>query len=146
MNVRLKRAYWQLTTLALAAYLGGWEPGLGVAIAITAGQTIHFTVEGRNRRSFEVQVRAAYLGLLLIGLEPPLWIIHAAQFVGINVRLITDYCPMARVLAFAPWNRTVPLSWTLARWLILSPPAAGSILDRMPPDSRLAQSGAAPPA
>jgi hypothetical protein len=144
MDVRLKRAYWQLTALALAACFGGWEPGLGVAIAITAGQTIHFAVEARDPRSFEVQVRAAYLGLLLIGLVPPLWIIHAAQFVGINVRLITDYCPMARMLAFAPWNRTVPLTWSLARWLILSPPAPGSILDRMPRDSSLAESGVAP--
>jgi hypothetical protein len=117
-----------------------------VAIAITAGQTIHFTVELRDPRSFEVQVRAAYLGLLLIGLVPALWIIHVAQFVGVNVRLITDYCPMARMLAFAPWNRRVPLSWGLARWLIFSPPAPGSILDRMPRDSRLAEGGVAPPA
>jgi hypothetical protein len=146
MDVRLKRAYWQLTALALAAYFGGWELGLGVAIAITALHTIHFAVEDRDPRSFEVQVRAAYLFLLLIGLVPSLWIIHAAQFVGLNVRLITDYCPMARMLAFAPWNRTVPLSWSLARWLIFSPPAPGSILDRMPQDSRLAEGGVAPPA
>jgi len=142
MDVRLKRAYWHLTTVALAAYFGGWDAGLGVAIAVTAGQTIHFAVEQRNLRSFELQVRAAYLGLLLLGLVPSLSIIHVAQFVGLNARLMTDYCPMARTLALAPWNRTVPLSWSLVRWLLFSPPAPGSILDRMPRDSRHAKRGA----
>ena len=146
MDVRLKRAYWQLTALAMAAHSGGWEPGLGAAIAITAGQTIHFAAEGCGPRAFEVQVRAAFLALLLLGLAPPLWPIHAAQFVGVNVRLVTDYCPLARLLALAPWNRTVPLSWSLARWLLVSPPAPGSILDRMPRDPRTAGSSAAPPA
>jgi hypothetical protein len=146
MDVRLKRAYWQLTSLAMAAHFGGWEPGLSAAIVITAGQTTHFVVEGRDPRAFEVQVRGAFLALLLLGLVPPLWPIHAAQFVGINLRLVTDYCPLARMLALAPWNRTVPLSWSLARWLMLSPPAPGSILDRMPRDFRTAGGGAAPPA
>ena len=93
MDVRLKHAYWQVTALSLAAYLGGWVPGLGVAIAVTAGQTIHFASHRRNLRSFEVQVRATYLALLLIGLAPSLWIIHVGQFVGLNAKLITDYCP-----------------------------------------------------
>jgi hypothetical protein len=141
MDVRLKHAYWQVTALSLAAYLGGWDPGLAIAIVVTAGQTIHFAFNRRDLRSFEVQVRAAYLALLLAGLAPSLWILHVAQFVGLNARLITDYCPMARMLVLAPWNRSVPLSWSLVRWIIFSPPAPGSILDRLPKESGHAEHG-----
>ena len=139
IDVRLKRAYWHFTTLALAAYFGGWGAGLDVAIAVTAGQAIHFGAEQRSLCSLEVQVRAAYLGLLLIGLVPSLGFIHVAQFVGLIARMIFEYCPLARMLALAPWNRTVPLSWSLVRWLVFSPPAPGSILDRLPRGVRAAE-------
>lgn len=129
---RLKRAYWQLTALALAAHFGGSLSGLGLAIGVTALQTVHFALKRRSALAFVVQVRTAYLALLIAGLLPALAWLHAAQLAGLTALLTYDYCPLARMLALAPWNRKVPLSWPLVRWVILAPPAPGSILDRMP--------------
>ena len=131
MNQRTKRLYWQLTALSLAAYLSGWAAGVHAAIALTAVQTIHFALRCRSARTFEVQVRIGYLGLLLVGLLPPLWPVHVVQFIGVNALLVADYCPLARLLALAPWNRAAPLTADLVRWIVLAPPAPGSILDRM---------------
>ena len=46
--------------------------------------------------------------------------------------LVADYCPLARMLVLLPWNRRVPLTAQLLRWLILSPPAPGAIATRVP--------------
>jgi hypothetical protein len=131
MNQRIRRLYWQLTALSLAAYLSGWAPGIHAAIALTVVQTIHFAWRSGSARTFEVQVRIGYLGLLLVGLLPPLWPVHAVQLVGVNALLVADYCPLARLLALAPWNRAAPLTADLVRWIVLAPPQPGSILDRM---------------
>jgi hypothetical protein len=137
VDPRIKRLYWQLTALCLGAHFAGWAPGIGAVIALTAWQTVHFTVRNRSLHSFEVQVRAGYLALLLLGLAPALSPVHVVQFVGVNALLIADYCPLARMLALAPWNRRVPLTLSLLRWVVMAPPAPGSILDRMPaPDDR----------
>jgi hypothetical protein len=77
-------------------------------------------------------VRTGYLVLLLAGHLPGLWPIHLLQFVGINALLVADYCPLARMLVLLPWNRRVPLSLSLLRWLVLAPPAPGPITARVP--------------
>lgn len=138
MNALLMRAYWPLTAVALAVDLVGWTHGITIAIALTALQTMHFALQARSVHTLQVQVRAAYLGLLLAGLLPGLSPLHAAQLVGLTARIAFDYCLLARVLALMPWNRTAPLSWSLVRWVLCSPPAPGSILERMP------RGGAAP--
>lgn len=121
----LKRVYWLVTALALSAHLGGWESGLGLAIAVTALQALHFALKRRSATVLVVQVRAAYLVLLLAGLLPAFsWIPPAL--------LAFDYCLLARLLALAPWNRTAPLSWQLVRRVMLTPPAPSSILERLP--------------
>jgi hypothetical protein len=132
VGVWIKRLYWQATALALAAYLTGWVPGIGVAIVLSAGQVLLFAVHRRSLHALEVQVRLSYLGLLLVGLLPGLGMLHLLQLLGVNALLVADYCPMARLLVLAPWNRDVPLSMALVRWVLLSPPAPGSILDRLP--------------
>ena len=136
MNATLRRAYWPLTAVALTVYLGGWTPGIIAAIALTVLQTVHFALRAGSVRTLDVQVRAAYLVLLLAGLLPWLAPLHVAQLIGLVVRIAFDYCLMARMLALAPWNRPVPLSWALVRWVFSAPPAPGSILARMPTGAR----------
>jgi hypothetical protein len=92
----------------------------------------HFLARHRSLRAFDVQVRVAYLLLLCLGLAGPLWPLHLIQFVGVNALLVADYCPLARLLVLLPWNRDVPLTAALLRWLVLSPPAPGSIVSRLP--------------
>jgi hypothetical protein len=142
---RLKRVYWMVTALALSAHFGGWQAGLGLAIGVTAWQALHFAFKRRSAKALVVQVRVTYLGLLLAGLLPALAWMHAAQLAGVCALLAFDYCLLARILTLAPWNRTASLSWPLVRRVMFTPPAPGSILERLPtvtsggrarPDSR----------
>ena len=110
MDPRIKRLYWQLTALLLAAHFAGYR---------------------RDLLAFEVQVRAAYLALLLAGVLPGCWPLHAIQFVGVNAMLVFDYCLLARLLSLAPWNRGGPLTRVLLRRAFLSAPVHGSILDAL---------------
>jgi len=129
MDPRFKKLYWQATALLLATHLAGLAWGLPLAMALTLVQTVHFLGLRRDALAFEVQVRAGYLALLLIGTLPGCWPIHIIQFVGVNALMVADYCPLARLLALAPWNRRRPLTRALVRQVILLPPVRGSILD-----------------
>lgn len=132
MTNQIARVYWQATALLLAAHFAGWSAAIALTIGLTAVQCIHFLLLLRSFAAFRVQVRAGYLALLLLGLVPPLGFVHVVQFAGVNALLTVDYCPLARLLVLAPWNRSVPFSWPLVRWAMLSPPAPGAIVDRVP--------------
>lgn len=127
----LKRAYWQLTALLLASHYAGWAHGLGAVIALNALQVLHFVLMRRDLMAFEVQLRIGYLALLLLGTLGPFWPVHVVQFVGVNALIVADYCPLARMLVLLPWNRSVPLTPSLAWWLLTAPPAPGSVRDRL---------------
>jgi len=70
--------------------------------------------------AFPVQVRAAYLALLVAGLYPPLGFIHWVQLVGTWAMVLVGYCPLARALSLLPWNRSQPLSAALVRRTFVS--------------------------
>jgi hypothetical protein len=131
MDSRIKRLYWQLTALLLAAHFAGWAAALPLAIALTLAQAAHFAGYRRDLLAFEVQLRAAYLGLLLAGILPGCWPLHVIQFVGVNAMLVFDYCLLARLLSLAPWNRGGRLTLALLRRTFLSAPVRGSILDAL---------------
>jgi hypothetical protein len=129
MDIRVKKLYWQITALLLVSHFAGWLAGLPLAMALTLLQLGHFGWYRRDLLAFEVQVRAAYLALLLVGTLPGCWPLHVIQFIGVNAFLVADYCPLARLLALAPWNRRQPFTLALLRQAFLSPPVRGSILD-----------------
>jgi hypothetical protein len=125
--------YWLLTEVALGASLAGWKAGLTVAIAVTTLAGIHLGLRARSPVALPVQVRAAYLGVLLLGSWPPLRALHWLQFAGTAVVLVFDYCVLARLLSLLPWNRHTPLTRARLRATFLSPPVRGSVavaLDR----------------
>lgn len=99
--------YWLMTVGFLTAGLMGWS------MALCAVQITHVIWLTRDAASFSVQVRVAYLGLLLAGLWPPLWWVHWVQLVGTSARVTVGYCFLARVLSLLSWNRRQPLSWDL---------------------------------
>ena len=71
---------WALTGAAVSASLAGWGPGLRAALAVTAVQAVHQAARTRSVHSFPVQVRAAYLLILLAGMWPPLRVeMHGAS-------------------------------------------------------------------
>lgn len=126
----LKRKYWLATAMLLTAGLVGWPPGVAAAIGLTLVQLLHFGYREQSLGTLTVQVRAAYLAMLLLGLWPPLAFLHVAQAIGVWVNVLYDYCVAARILSLLPWNRRHPLSLRLVAWTFLTPPGAASILER----------------
>lgn len=137
LNIRLtaKWWYWLAAVVPLGAALAGWKPGLALAGVATCAQLVRFAAAAGSLRAFSVQTPAAFLVLLALGAWPPLGFLHWMQFAGTTIRLLFDYCPLARTLALAPWNRREPLSWPLVKRIYFTPPVAGSILGHVQPPS-----------
>ena len=125
----IKWWYWLATAILLVVCLvAGWRQAIYVAIALTAVQLIQFAAREHDLTAFPVQVRAAYLGLLVIGLYPWLAFVHWIQLCGTWGMVVVGYCPLARMLSLLPWNRRQPLSISLVRRTFLSRPVPGSIV------------------
>jgi hypothetical protein len=119
--------YWAATALALAAETV-WPAAGFVAVALGVIQFVDFYARDGRIGALPVQVRIAFLGLLLAGLWPPLVAIHWLLLAGTMARVAFEYCALARTLALMPWNRTQPLTLGLVRRAYLTPPVQGSIL------------------
>lgn len=118
--------YWFATVLFLVAALPlGREIMLYAAIVLSIVQSIHFARRTGGPSAFPAQVRLAYLGLLVLGLAPYMAIIHWLLLIGTTSLLLVGYCPLARILALMPWNRSVPLTARLVARVIFTPPLAG---------------------
>jgi len=98
------------------------------AVGLGVVQAVHFYAREERAGALPVQVRVAFLGLLLAGLWTPLAPIHWLMLGATLARVAFDYCLLARTLALMPWNRSQPLSLRLVRRAYLTPPAQGSIL------------------
>jgi hypothetical protein len=101
------------------------------AIGLTAIQLLHFAARDSILFAFPVQVRAAYLGLLIIGLLPWTGVVHWIQLFGTWSMVLFGYCPLARILSLLPCNRRQPLSVDLLRRTFLSRPVRGSIVSAL---------------
>jgi hypothetical protein len=124
--------YWLVTDLALVWALTGAPYGFVPVIALNVVQVAHYLWRERDFAAFPVQVRVAYLGLLLLGLWGPLRFVYWIQLAGTTAMVCFDYCPLARVLSLMPWNRGEPLSVALVRRTVLAPPVRGTILQGLP--------------
>jgi hypothetical protein len=105
--------YWLLTVGLLSAGLLGWPAGIFLAIALCAVQVVHVAWLTQGIVDFAVQVRIAYLAMLIAGLWGPLRWIHWVQLAGTTARVVFGYCLLARTLSLAPWNRRQPWSLSL---------------------------------
>ena len=125
----IKWWYWLATAILLVVCLvAGWRQAIYVAIALTAFQIIQFAAREHDLTAFPIQVRTAYLGLLVIGLYPWLAFVHWIQLCGTWGMVVVGYCPLARMLSLLPWNRRQRLSISLVRRTFLSWPVPGSII------------------
>jgi len=120
--------YWLLAATGLGLGVAGWSPGYGFAIGGTLVHGIHYLSRGHGPGSLPLQVRIAYLALLVLGLWPPLAFVHLLQLAGTSALLAFDYCALARALALMPWNRRLPLSPGLVGRIFFTPPVRGSVL------------------
>ncbi len=125
--------YWLFTAGLLSAGALGWDPALPLCIALTAVQILHFTVRTGGVFSFAVQVRIAYLLVLLVALPEALRSLVWLPAAGTWIRVLFGYCAMARTVYLLPWNRTEPFSAALLYRTFWSPPVRGSFMkDREP--------------
>jgi hypothetical protein len=127
--------YWFLTVGLLGTALLGWRSGIYMTILLCAVQIGHVIWLTRDVAAFPVQVRVAYLVMLIAGLWEPLQWIHWMQWAGTTARVLVGYCLLARTLSLAPWNRQQPVSFGLIRRTFLSlqtlVPSCGEAFRRM---------------
>ena len=105
---------WIITTFLLLAGLSGHSLAFIGAMVMTSVQGLILLARDRSLAAFSVQVRAAYLLLMLISYPPPMrwfyWLLMAGTF----ALVVFGYCVLARILSLLPWNSDEP--HTLARW------------------------------
>lgn len=127
--------YWLATVGLLASGLFGWPVGITLAMVLCAIQTAHVLWLTRDATAFPVQVRVAYLMMLMAGTWAPLRWIHWMQLMGTSARVVIGYCLLARALSLAPWNRWQPLTLDLVRRTFLglhsALPPCGEVFHRM---------------
>ncbi len=127
--------YWFLTVGLLGTGLSGRPTGIFLAMVLCAVQIAHVSRLTRDVAAFPMQVRIAYMGMLIAGFWEPLQWIHWLQLAGTTARVLIGYCLLARTLSLAPWNRWQPLSFALIKrtFLSLQPgvPPCGEVFHRM---------------
>jgi hypothetical protein len=117
--------HWAATVPLLAAHLAGVEGVIQGAIGLCAAMSLWYLVRTGGLRPYPVQIRLAYLAMLLGGLVPGFAWLHAVQLIGTSAMIAVGYCALARALSLAPWNRSERLSWRLVRSAVLAPVAGG---------------------
>lgn len=120
--------YWLATVALLGVGLGGWNTAFYLAMLLTAVQLAHFAWRERSAGTLPVQVRAAYLGMLVAAQWQPLHALYWIQLVGTSALVLFDYCPLARVLSLFPWNRRRPLTFGLLRTTFTAPPRRRAVV------------------
>ncbi|MGD8854087.1 MAG: hypothetical protein PVI28_17015, partial [Gammaproteobacteria bacterium] len=110
----------------------GYTQGFYAAMALTVFQSVHYYLRERSFAAFPVQVRVAYLGLLLAAQWQPLYWIYWVQLVGTTAMVVFDYCFLARCLSLLPWNRIEPFSFGLVVRTFFSAPVPGDVLQGLP--------------
>ncbi|MDH5649307.1 MAG: hypothetical protein OEY67_06590 [Gammaproteobacteria bacterium] len=123
--------YWLATIPLLAMGVAGQVEAIYLAMVLTVIQFVHYRIAD-EKISFRVQVRAYYLGLLVMGLWAPLFWIHWVQLIGTTAMVLFGYCTLARLSSLLPWNRTAVLNWDLVKRTFFSAPVRGNILQGLP--------------
>lgn len=120
--------HWTACVVLLTAHFARCRGAMEVALVATWMMAAYFAWRLRAWQPFPVQVRLAYGSLLAAGCLPGLGWLHIVQFLGTSAMIMVGYCPLARLLTLAPWNRPGPLSWTAIRYALIEQPMAGGLL------------------
>jgi len=119
--------YWFITDLLLIIGVTIEPQAIVWAIAFNIIQVIHFFWLTPQISNFAVQVRIAYLFLLLIALYPPLYFIFYLQIIGTTAMVIFNYCFLARFMSLMPWNTSQAYTLPYILNTFLSKPVEGSV-------------------
>lgn len=113
---------WTFIAILLAIGLLGSPKAFIAAMAVTVVQGLVMLVREKSAMAFAIQLRIAYLLLLVICFIPDMRWLYWLPMVGTFALVIFGYCLMARVLSLLPWNRQEAISADLIRRTFLSPP------------------------
>lgn len=119
--------HWVITIPLLSLRLGGLQWSIGLAILLCAAMAAYFYSILRSLREFPVQIRLAYLGLLILGLGPGMSWIHWVQLVGTTVMVLFGYCLLGRLLRLVFFNRSEPMTIRLIYQVMWHEPNAGGL-------------------
>lgn len=111
--IRLNDYTWWLWFIIASSLLVGLlvSPiGLWLALTLSAIQALAFVIKERSLSSFPVQLRIAYLLILLLCSIPALHILFWVPTIGTYALCFFGYCLLARILSLIPWNRTYSLT------------------------------------
>jgi hypothetical protein len=100
-------------------------------MTVTLAQCLLMVARERSLGSFTVQLRVAYLLLLLVCDIPSMQCLYWLPLLGTLALVVFDYCLLARVLSLAPWNCREAYSLDLLKRTFLSAPD----LSRLQPNS-----------
>jgi hypothetical protein len=116
--------WWAWTLTAVLLTIGLMEQPIAFmgAMLVTIVQGIVIFIREKSLLAFAVQLRIAYLVLLVICFVPPLRWLYWLPTVGTFALVIFGYCLMARMLSLLSWNRQEPLSVDLISRTFLSRP------------------------
>ena len=123
---------WLATVALLSLGVSVWSSGFYVATVLAVFQLIYFAIKEGKFSAFPVQVRMAFLVVMIVPLWGPLRFIYWIPVIGIWVFVLTGYCFLARLLSLMPWNRSEPFSASLIKRTFLTPPVKGNILQGLP--------------
>ncbi len=119
--------FWLATAIFLSFGVLGEHQFFIFAIILTIIQTIYFSIKLKSIISFPIQVRACYLGLLLISQPKLLQWLYWVPTIGTWAQVLVGYCLMARIVSLFPWNREESFSFQYFKKTIFSRPVQGSI-------------------
>jgi hypothetical protein len=118
---------WSATAVLLAIGLRGHSGAFVAAMVMTACQGVVLLVRDRSPGAFSVQLRVAYLLLLLISYPLPMRWLYWLPTVGTFVLAVFGYCLLARVLSLLPWNSREAYTLDRLRRTFLSAPDLGRV-------------------
>jgi hypothetical protein len=125
--------YWLVTACLLSIGVAGQDAGFLLAMGLTVVQLVHFTVREGSVTAFPIQVRVAYLALLLLCWPQPMRLLYWLPTIGTWAQVLFGYCLMARTVSLLPWNRPDPFTAGLLVRTYAARPVRGSILQGQPP-------------
>lgn len=124
--------YWAITTVLIALSLAHVTYAWEALIALNIVQVIHFAVLEKSVTTFPVEVRATYLGLLILSQAPyMIWVLWW-QLIGTAAMVAFRYCFLARLLSIMPWHKQEPYSIALLKRTFFTAPVEGNIMQGQP--------------
>jgi len=127
---------WLANACLLTAGLVGTEVAIVGAVLLSAIQTGRALRKHDSFAPYPVQIRVAYLALLIIGFVPFLRWFSWLLAVGTFARVLFGYCLLARGLSLMPWNRSEQLSLARLRRTFFTPPVVGNAAHGLSDSSR----------